>query len=173
MTEMTDFEAFRFVDTYTEAILKLRDATHAIRRHGADLKEWEAKGEVVKKKIQGEIDALTNQQAEKRRKGIIAIESLLEREARVKEQLEPTLARERLMQDRLDQVSRELEQTLQAKDFTIKAATTEAERILREANATARQIESETEVKVKAAEKRLLEVDASIKQLKQEGINSL
>ncbi|HEB27640.1 MAG TPA: hypothetical protein ENI05_07660, partial [Porticoccus sp.] len=71
--EMTYLESFRYIETHTEAMIKLREAARAISRHGADLKKWEADGEVVKKKIQGEINKLTTEQAEKRRKGIIAI----------------------------------------------------------------------------------------------------
>ena len=173
MAEMTDFEAFRCVDTYTEAVLKLRDATHAIRRHGADLKEWEAKGKVVKDKIQKEIDVLTTEQAEKRRKGIIAIDALLEKEAKAKEQIEPTLKRLQETQGMLRQVSLELNQAREDKASLIKSAVRESERIMREATDKVRIVESEIEDKVKAAENRLLEVDVSIKQLKQEGINSL
>ena len=173
MAEMTDFEAFRFVDIYTEAILKLRDATQAIRRHGADLKEWEAKGEVVKKKIQKEIDVLTTEQAEKRRKGVISADSLLEKEAKAKEQIEPTLKRLQETQGMLRQVSLELNQAREDKALLIESTKAELERILKEANEKAKAVEDETAGRLKLAESRLLEVDASIKQLKKEGIDSL
>ena len=173
MAEMTDFEAFRFVDTYTEAILKLRDATHAIRRHSADLKEWEVAGEVVKTRIKKEIAELTTQQAEKCRKGIIAIDALIEKEAKAKEEIEPTINRLQEAQGMFDNVLKELNQVREDKALVIESTKADAEHILKEARAEAKVIETEIEDKVKAAEDRLLEVDASIKQLKKEGINSL
>ena len=173
MAEMTFLESFRFIDTYTEAVLKLREAAHTISRHGADLKEWEAAGEVVKKKIQKEIDVLNQNHRQatiegERRKG-----ALLKQESQIKEQIEPTLAKARDARMLLDQVIKELDQAKGARDFTIRAAKEEVERILKEARAEAAAVEDEATDRVKIADKRLLEVDASIKQLKQEGINSL
>ena len=172
-TEMTFLESFRYIDTYTEAVIKLREAAHTISRHGADLKEWEVAGEVVKTRIKKEIDELTTQQAEKRRKGIIAIDSLLEKEAKAKEEIEPTFERVREARSMLDQVSKELNQAREDKALVIESTKADAEHILKEARAEAEVIETGIEDKIKAAKDRLLEVDASIKQLKKEGINSL
>ena len=172
MAEMTFFESFRFIDTYAEAVLKLREASHAIQRNGADLKEWEAKGKLVKDKIQKEIDELTAQQSEKRRKGIIAIDALLEKEAKVKEQIEPTLSEARETREALDRVAKELKEALANKDEAIQSAKLGAEKILKEAYAKASQIATEIEDKRRVSEDRLLGVEAKIKELKS-GINSL
>ena len=173
MAEMTFLEAFRFINTYTEPVLRLREASIAVSKHGADLKAWEVAGQVVKKKIQMEIDVLTTEQAEKRRKGVIAADSLLEKEAKAKEQIEPTLKRLQETQGMLRQVSLELNQAREDKALFIESAKAESERILKEANEKAKAVEDETAGRLKLAESRLLEVDASIKQLKKEGIDSL
>ena len=173
MGEMTYLESFRFIDTYAEAVLKLQEASHAIQRNGADLKEWEAKGKLVKDKIQKETAELTTQQAEKRRKGIIAIDALLEKEAKVKEQIEPTLSEARETREALDRVAKELEQALEDKASLIESAIKESNGIMKDAKDRSRMLESEMEEKHLKSQKRLVEVEAKIKQLKQEGIDSL
>ena len=166
MAEMTFLESFRYIDTYTEAVIKLQEAAHTISRHGADLKEWEATGEVVKKKIQKEIAVLTNERDVERRKGIIQKDSLLEQGIKAKEQIEPTFVKLREAQERLEKVSKELSETLEAKDFTIRAATAERDRILKEGYDKARIVSSEIEGKRLKSEERLVEVETKIKQLK-------
>ena len=173
MAEMTDFEAFRFVDTYTEAVLKLRDATHAIRRHGADLKEWEAKGKLVKDKIQKEINVLNEDRALALRKGVIQTDSLIEKGKQAEDSVEPLLQRASTAKAMLEQVSDQLNAAREDKDETIVSAARERDRILQEAYDQAEKIESEADVKVKIAEQRLQDISAKIIQLKREGINSL
>ncbi|KKL90960.1 hypothetical protein LCGC14_1899470 [marine sediment metagenome] len=172
MAEMTFLESFRFIDTYTEAVLKLREASHAIQRNGADLKEWEAKGKLIKDKIQKEIDALNKERTQTLKKRNDEEECLLTRGREAEASIKPILAEAKETQEALDVVAKQLKYALEDKAKVIESAKSEVKKILFEAKSEANQIKTEIEKKRLHSEDRLLAVETKIKTLK-DGLNNL
>lgn len=166
MAEMTFFESFRFIDTYTQAVLKLQEASHAVQRNGADLKEWEAEGKLLKEKIKKEIDALNNLRMVAVRKGQIEKEAVLERGKQAEDSIEPLLQRASTAKGMLDQVSQELNTARETKAVILKEVEHEAAQILQGARAAAEQIALTIEDKRLKSEERLVEVENRIAQIK-------
>lgn len=172
MAEMTFFESFRFIDVYAEAVLKLREAAHAVKKNGTDLEAWEREGKALKSKIQAEVDALNDDlrlALQKREGQKVAFQ---EEEKSARAELGPTFKRLENARSMLAKVVDELNEAREEKVRVADSTEEDAQRIIKNAKEHADQIKYEVEEKQKASEQRLLGVEDRIEQLKQ-GITNL
>lgn len=171
-SEMTFFESFRFIDTYTEAVLKLREAAHTIEKHGADLNKWEAEGREAKDRIKAEIDTLTRALHKEQTRGDEQRATIQAEGLEAAQLIQPTLNRVAEAQEALTRVSNELNRAREDKASLIEEAKVEADQIVKDATDEESLIANEIESKVALAKRKCEAYEARVSELK-EDINEL
>ena len=181
--EMTFFESFRIIDSFAEAVMKVKEASEAIRKNGPNLEKWEAEGNVVKKKIHGEISDLVNNK--RRLDGEYGKRQLLlkEEEERARKEAQPTIAIIKNLKQEVAALLLEVGTTEKSKVQILLETETEKARIFEEAEkqkvSVLEYVQKKKEecdavvaFKFAAADKKLAEVEDTIAAAKK-GISEL
>jgi len=170
--EMSFFEAFRFIDSLTGSVVKLREAARVIQKDGSDLKLWEEKAKVVKDKINAETYDLESKRITARDKHEQALRDYEAQEAKAAQSIQPTLDKAAEAKEALARVTAEYGQERASAAAFVEYAAAEKEKITAEANAAKESIRIENKKLIDAAEARLLEITTAIDNAKS-GIKDL
>ena len=137
--QMTFFEAFRFVETYTDSIINLKRAALTIKDHGVDFAKWKREEDAVKSEINKAKVQLSEEKEKEGREKIdreyrtkVEIVKLMDLKKEAQAKIQPTLNELKDVRDKvysskieLEDIQKEKEDAVREADITLEGVTSQ------------------------------------------------